>query len=99
MITEMNELQTLTKHISYGCKCKFDGRKHNSDQWQNNDKHRCDCKKHNIWEKVNVWNRATGRYENGKYLLNIMDDSAVICDKIIDAETEAKSNGEGKSNI
>ena len=29
MITEMNELQTLTKHISYQCKCKFDGRKHN----------------------------------------------------------------------
>ena len=37
MITEINESKTLTKHISYECKCKF-GRKCNSDQWWNNDK-------------------------------------------------------------
>ena len=35
MITEINESQTLTKHISY--KCRFNGRKCNSDQWWNND--------------------------------------------------------------
>ena len=33
IITEINELKTLTKHISCECKCKFDGRKCNSDQW------------------------------------------------------------------
>ena len=27
MITEMNELKTVTKHISCECKCKFDGKK------------------------------------------------------------------------
>ena len=27
MITGINELQTLTKHISSKCKCKFNGRK------------------------------------------------------------------------
>ena len=27
MITRINELKTLTKHISCECKCKFDGRK------------------------------------------------------------------------
>ena len=32
MITEINELKTLTKHISCKCKCKFDGRKCNSNQ-------------------------------------------------------------------
>ena len=26
MITGINELKTLTKHISYECKCKFDDR-------------------------------------------------------------------------
>ena len=26
MITGINELKTLTKHISCECKCKFDGR-------------------------------------------------------------------------
>ena len=33
MITGINESKTLTKHISCECKCKFDGRKCNSDQW------------------------------------------------------------------
>ena len=31
MITGINELKTLTKHISCQCKCRFDGRKCNSD--------------------------------------------------------------------
>ena len=31
-------MKTLTKHISCECKCKFDSRKCNSDQWWNNDK-------------------------------------------------------------
>ena len=48
MITRINESRTLTKHISCECKCKFDGRKCNSYQKWNNDKCRCDCKKHNI---------------------------------------------------
>ena len=38
MITGINELKTLTKHISCECKCRFDGRKCNSDQWWNNEK-------------------------------------------------------------
>ena len=29
MITGVNELETLTKHISCECKCRFDGRKWN----------------------------------------------------------------------
>ena len=39
MITGINESKTLTKHISCECKCRFDGRKCNSDQWWNNDKY------------------------------------------------------------
>ena len=37
MIAGINELKTLTKHISCKCKCRFNGRKCNSDQWYNND--------------------------------------------------------------
>ena len=33
MITGINESKTLTKDISCECKCKFDGRKCNSNQW------------------------------------------------------------------
>ena len=32
-ITGVNKLKTLTKHILCECKCRFDGRKCNSDQW------------------------------------------------------------------
>ena len=31
-ITGKNESKILTKHISYQCKCRFNGRKNNSDQ-------------------------------------------------------------------
>ena len=48
MITGINESKTLIKHISCECKCKFDGIKCNSNQWWNNDKCQCECKKHHI---------------------------------------------------
>ena len=67
-------------------KCKFDGTKCNSNQWWNNDKCRCECKKHHIGEKDYVWNLATCNCENGKYLANIMDDSVITCDEITDVE-------------
>ena len=51
MITGTNESETLTKHISCECKCRFDGRKCNSDQWWNNNKRRCECKKRHVCEK------------------------------------------------
>ena len=53
---------------------------------------RCKCKKHDICEKEYVWNPSTCNCENGKYLSSIMDDLAIMCDEIIDAE--AKSNNE-----
>ena len=36
MITGINESKTLSKHISWECKCKIDGRNFNSDQCWNN---------------------------------------------------------------
>ena len=41
-------------------------------------------------KKNYFWNPATCSYENEKYLASIMDDSAIICDEVIDVE--AKSN-------
>ena len=82
-ITGVNEWKTLTKDISCECKCKFDGRKCNSDQWWNNDKCQCECKKHHICEKDYVWNPAIN-CENEKYLTSIIDK--IICDEIIDVK-------------
>ena len=44
MITRINESKTLTKHFSYYCNCKFDGRKCNLTEKLNNDKYRCEWK-------------------------------------------------------
>ena len=86
MIIGINESKTLLKHISCKCKCKFDGRKWNSNQKWNNDKCRCECKKHHICEKGYIWNPATCSCEIGKYLASIIDNSVIMCDEIIDVE-------------
>ena len=86
IIIGINESKTLTKHISCERKCKFDRTKCKSNQWWNNDKCRCECKKHHICEEDYVWNPAICNCENGKYLASIMDDSGIICDEIIDVK-------------
>ena len=95
MITGINESKTLTEHISCECKCKFDGRKCNSDQWWNNDKCWCWCKKY-ICEKDYVWNPSTCSCENGKYLASIMDDSAITCNEVIESYDKEKNFNEKK---
>ena len=52
MITEKNESKILTKDILCECKCRFDEKKCNLDQWCNNDKCRCDHKKRNVCERL-----------------------------------------------
>ena len=83
MITAINESKTLTKYTSCEFKCKFAVAKYNSNQMWNNDKCRCECKKHHICEKDYVWNPATYNCENGKYLSSIIDDSTTISDEVI----------------
>ena len=55
-------------------------------------------KKRHVCKKNYVWNLATCNWENGKYLANVMDDSAIICDRVIDGDAGAKSIDEVKSN-
>ena len=87
MIAGINESKKLTKHTSCECKYKFDGRKCNSNQKWNNDKYWCECKKHNMPEKI-IWNLATYTCDNAKYLTSIIDDSVNTWDEIKDAETK-----------
>ena len=96
MITGINEWRTLKMHISCKCKCKFDGKKCNSDQWWNNDKCQCDCKKCHVHEKKLCLESRYSSCENGKYLASIMDDSAIICDEFIYADMEVKSYNQEK---
>ena len=85
MIPGINELKTLTMHISRKCKCKFHGTKCNSNQWWNNNKCWCECKKHSVCGKDFVWNPSACNCENEKYLASIMNDSAIICDEVIES--------------
>ena len=45
MITGISESKALTKHISCQCKCRFDEKRCNSDQWWNDNKFQCEGKK------------------------------------------------------
>ena len=86
MITEINESKLLTKHVSCECKCNFDCRECNANQKWNNDKCRCECKKHHICVKDYIWNLATCSCKKYKYLASVIDNSVITCDEIIDAE-------------
>ena len=86
MITAENESKTLTGHILCKFICKFNRCEYNSDQWWNNNKCQCECKKHHVCEKSCIWNPATCSCENGKYLASIMDNSAITCNEIVEEE-------------
>ena len=83
-------MKTLAKHVSYECKCKFDGRKCNSDQWWSNDKVNVGVKT-SFCEKDYIWNPCTCNCQNGKNLTSIVDDSAITCDKIIETYHEERN--------
>ena len=48
----------------------------------------CECKKRHVCGKDYVWNPSTCSCGNGKYLASIMDDSAIMCDHVIEAYDE-----------
>ena len=50
-----------------------------------------------MYVKKIIWNAATCDCQNEKYLANIMDDSAVICDEAMDVK--AKSNEEETKTV
>ena len=68
-------------------------------QCWNDAKCQYEWKKRHVCEKNYIWNPATGSCENGKYLASIIDDSAIMCDEIIEADAEAKSHDEETKNI
>ena len=54
-------------------------------------------KKRHVCDKDYVSNPATCNCENGKYLANIMHDSAIMCDKIIESYEKEKNFIEKKA--
>ena len=54
MITGITESKALTKRLSWECKCKFDGKKCNSNQSWNNNKCRCECKNVSVKNMIHL---------------------------------------------
>ena len=46
-----------------------------------------------------IWNPATCSCENGKYLANIMDNSVITCDEIVEEIKAVPTNFNEKSNL
>ena len=95
MITGINESKISTKLVLCRCKCKLDGRKCSSNQTWNNNSVGVSVKimkiitinkartEHN--QKDYIWNLATCSCKNCKYLANVIDESVIMCDEIINA--------------
>ena len=66
MITEIDEVKTLVKHISYDCKCKFDSRTCTSNQKLKNGKSQCEWKKYHRCKKDHSWNPSTSICVNSR---------------------------------
>ena len=50
-------------------------------------------KKRHVFGKDCIWNPATFSCKNGKYLASIMDNSAILCDEVIESyDEEAKTS-------
>ena len=86
IITWINELKALIKHISWEWNCQLDGRKCNSNQTWNNNKCWCECKIHHTYEKYHIWNPDECSCDTGIYLGSIVVDLVITCDEIIDAK-------------
>ena len=60
-----------------------------------------ECKKHQVCEKDYLWNPSRCNCENLKYLANIMDNSTITSDEIIelyDEDADAKSSNKSSFN-
>ena len=75
-----NEVKTVTKHILFDCKCKFNSTTCNSNQKWNNKTGQCECKNYHKCKKNYSLNCI---YESSKYLQSIADTSVIECDEII----------------
>ena len=80
MTTRINKSNIVQVWMQVWWKC-------NSNQKLQNDKCLLKCKnskEHCVCKNVYFWNPATSSCKNGKYARNIIGDSVVICDEIID---------------
>ena len=79
----------------------MDRKKCNSNQIWNNDKCRCECKNPRkiVCDKGHIWDSATSSCENGRYARDIIDDSVITCNKILEPTKSIPTNFNEKKVI
>ena len=65
----------------------------------NVDQHQCEYKIIPVCENDYVWKPAKCNCGIGKYLASIKDDSAIICDKVIESYVERNKFNWKESNL
>ena len=78
MIKNKKEGKIIAKHISCGCKCKFNSTTCNSNQKWNNKTCQCECKNCHMCKKDLLC-----ICENKNYVKGITDTSVIACDETI----------------
>ena len=94
-----DRIKTLSKHVSCGCKCKFDSKKCNFNQKWKSSKCRCDCKssiKYHVWKEDYGRNRSMCNCEIVEYLKYYTfmksNDLVITYDETIDAVATSYDN-------
>ena len=83
MITNKDEAEGMTQHISCDCKCKFSSTTCNSKQKWIDKTFQFKCKNYRQCKKDYSWNPGTCICENSKYLKSVVDTSVTECDEIV----------------
>ena len=84
MITRINESTTLSTHLSCECKCRSNGKNVIQINFGITINVNMSVKNDVYLKKDYIWNPSTCNSENGKYVANIMGDSGISCDEIIE---------------
>ena len=83
----MGDLININSLIHANKNVKFVRKNFNSNQIWNNGKCQCECKnfkKYYSCKKYSIWNPGICTCKNCKYLENVIDDSVVISDEILE---------------
>ena len=78
MITNKNEAEAMTEHISCNCKCKFNSTICDSNLKWNNKTYQCECLNYLECKKNYSWNPSTYICDSSKYLKSIADTSGIL---------------------
>ena len=83
MITNKDEAEAMTEHISCDCKCNFNSTSCNSHHKWKNKTRQCQYQSYHKRNESYSWNRRTCICDDSKNLKSVADNLEADCDEII----------------